>query len=502
MENEYKIQFDNISKAFPGVLALDSVSFGIKKGTVHIIMGENGAGKSTLVKIINGSYELTQGKMFIDGKDTVFRDTHEAEKAGIAMIYQELQYIPYFTVERFLMLCREPLWFPGFINWKELNVQAKKMLDSQGLVYDLKARMSDLTVSDIQLLEVIRAICASSAEVIIMDEPTSALSSKEVERLFDNIRMLKQRGLTIIYISHKMDEIFRIADYITVLRDGRHIHTAPAAQLTNESLVKLMVGREISDVYPKGHGEPGEKTLEVRGLCSYSTKIKDVTFYAKRGEILGLGGLMGAGRTETDRAICGLDHIDEGEITINGKKVKIRNVSDAVRNGIMMATEDRRKYGLTLCRSIKENISLASLRLISRMMFVNNKKEQQMTKSLFDRLSIRAPGLATKVETLSGGNQQKVVLSKWLMSDPKIFILDEPTRGIDVGTKFEIYKLMVELANTGMTIIMISSELPEFVGMCDRAYIMHNGTIVDELSHEELSQENVLYIAAGGRKSA
>lgn len=497
MYEDYKIYFEHISMAFPGVLALDDVSFGVKKGSVHIMMGENGAGKSTLMKILNGSYDKTAGEVFINAEKVNFKNTLDAEKQGVAMIYQELNYIPDMSIERYLMLCREPKKL-GFINWGEVHKKAKELLKQEELDYNPKTLMRDISVSDIQMLEITRALTANDIDILIMDEPTSALSNTEIDRLFENIEKLKARGITILYISHKMDEIFRIADYITVMRDGKHIQTGPASEFTPDSLVKLMVGREINNVYPEKTNLPGEKRLEIEHLSSYANKIDDVSFYVRAGEIVGLGGLMGAGRTELVRAIFGLDAYDSGKIVIDGKEVKIRNVSDAIKYGIGMATEDRRRYGLVMCRDIKENISFASLNKISKANFLQLKKEKNIVQHYFDRLKIKAPGLTTQAQVLSGGNQQKVVLSKWLMTEAKVLILDEPTRGIDVGAKYEIYQLMLSLAEQGIAIVVISSELPEFIGMCDRAYVMYKGKITGELNKEEMTQEAIVNYATGG----
>lgn len=501
MDSEYKLEFENISKAFPGVIALDGVSFGIKPGTVHVIMGENGAGKSTLMKIINGVYEATEGIMRLDGREVCFHSPAEAEKCGIGMIYQELKYLPDFTIERFLMLGREPSRW-GFINWKKVSIEAEKMLEKANLHYDLKQTMRSLSVSDIQLLEITKVINTEGCQVIIMDEPTSALSSSEIERLFENIRRLKQMGITILYISHKMDEIFKIADYITIMRDGRHIRTAPADEYTRDSMISLMVGRTISDVYPKESVPIGEKVLEVKHLNSSYSRLRDISFYARSGEILGIAGLMGAGRTELVRAIFGLDPFDSGEILINGQPVHIHSVDAASNAGIAMATEDRRRYGLVLCRSIRENIALSNLKAFSKAGFMRLNQERVETEEIASKLQVKAPNLTTRADTLSGGNQQKVVLCKCLLAKPKVLILDEPTRGIDVGAKYEIYKLMVEMARSGICVIMISSELPEFIGMCDRAYTMYNGTITGELQREEFSQEKIMHMVTSDAQFA
>lgn len=498
-KNKYKIWFDKISMEFPGVLAVDNVSFGILPGVVHVMMGENGAGKSTLMKILNGVNTPSKGKMYISGEERHFSSAMEAKRNGVAMIYQELSYIPDMTVERYLMLCNEPK--KGcFINWKEVSREASRILKEEELTYDPKMKLRDLSVSDIQLLEIIKCTRSENVDVLIMDEPTSALTDKEVLRLFEKIKKLKEQGVTILYISHKMDEIFKVADYITVMRDGKEIKTGPASDFNETSLVALMVGRELSNIYPKEEISIGKTVLEVEHLSSERSRLKDISFYVKKGEIVGLGGLMGAGRTETVRAIYGLDKFDSGRIKMEGQEVMIHSVADAIKAGISMATEDRRRLGLILCRNIKENISLSSHKKISRATFIDGAKEEKITQGYFDKMGVKAPNMSYHAGTLSGGNQQKVVLGKCLMTEAKLLILDEPTRGIDVGAKWEIYKLMVEQAKNGMAIIMISSELPEFIGMCDRAYIMRNGRIVDELDREHLTQENVVRLAAGGKK--
>lgn len=496
-KGDYKIWFDSISMEFPGVLALDNVSFGIYPGTIHVMMGENGAGKSTLMKILNGIYIPTRGHFTINGEEKHFSSSLDAKQSGVAMIYQELSYIPDMTVERYLMLCNEQR--KGcFINWKAVSQEAKKLLAEENLDYNPKTILRNLNVSDIQLLEITKNIRSNNMDILIMDEPTSALSTEEVERLFEKIRMLKERGVTILYISHKMDEVFRIADYITVMRDGKHIKTMAASEFTEQSLVMMMVDREISDIYPKKDCPVGDVALEVDGLNCAATGVKNVSFNVRAGEIVGLGGLMGAGRSETVRAVYGIDRADSGTVKVNGNVVRIRSVHDAIRNGIAMATEDRRRTGLVLCRNLKENISLSSLKKISKFAFIRQRDENAATRRYFDLMGVKATGLQAIASTLSGGNQQKVVLAKCLMTKAKVLILDEPTRGIDVGAKQEIYQMMVELAAQGIAIIMISSELPEFVSMCDRSYVMYRGEIVKELTKENLTQEQVVLYATGG----
>lgn len=497
MSEDYKIRFDSIYMEFPGVKALDDVSFGIKKGTVHVLMGENGAGKSTLMKILNGSYQTTSGKFYIDDVEMKFKTASDAKDSGVAMIYQELSYMPEMSVENYLMLCREPR--KGFfINWKKSRAEARKILEKENLKYDPTSLLKDLSVSDIQLLEITKSIVSENIDILIMDEPTSALSNEEVERLFKKIRLLKERGLTILYISHKMDEIFQIADYITVMRDGKHIKTAPASDFDENSLVKLMVGREIKNIYPTKDNEIGNELLRVEHLTSKASRIYDVSFTVREGEIFGLGGLMGAGRTEVARILCGLDKADSGKIFVKGKEVDFKNVSDAIQNGIVMASEDRRRFGLILCRDIKENISISSLNKISNAGFLKQGKERIQTSELFEQMGVKAPSLDSITQTLSGGNQQKVVLGKCLMTEADIIILDEPTRGIDIGAKYEIYNLMTELAKAKKGIIMISSETPEFVGMCDRAVVMYKGRVISEIDKADMNMENVIGQATGG----
>ncbi len=502
MQEEYKLRFEGISKVFPGVVALDGVSFGVRRGTVHVLMGENGAGKSTLMKIINGTQQQTAGRMYLDGKEVSFRSVHEAGQHGIGMIGQELSYIPDMTIEKYLMLCREHRSrVPGFIDWGRTRAQARELLEREGLHYDPRLTMREISISDIQILEITKCISSEGIDVLIMDEPTSALSNKEVARLFGRIRALKEKGITILYISHKMDEIFQIADDITVMRDGRHIRTAPAADYTPESMVTMMVGRRIDDVYPKEAVTLGDTVLEVRGFSTRYTNVSGLDFSVRAGEIVGLAGLMGAGRTETARGLFGMDELEAGEIRVDGKVVRIRSVPDAVRCGIAMATEDRRRYGMVGCRSIRENIALPNLRRLRRGPFVDRKKEGRLVGELFRQLRIKAPGEQTQARTLSGGNQQKVVLAKWLLAKPRVLILDEPTRGIDVGAKYEIYRLMTQLAREGIAILLISSELPEFIGMCDRCYTMYNGRITGELSRAEMTQENIMLHCAGGNQA-
>lgn len=498
MDKGYILEMHNISKSFPGVKALDDVTLKVKKGTVHVLVGENGAGKSTLMKIIDGVHEPDQGKIFFSNKEVHIKSTLMAIKLGISMIHQELTPIPEMTIAQNLFLGREPEYkIRGFINWRKLYSQALELLKTMELNYSPKIKVKDLSVSELQILEIIKAISYNSS-LIIMDEPTSAITESEVDHLFEKINDLKARGVSIIYISHKLDEIFKIADEVTVLRDGKVIGTHPAEELDKNKIITMMVGREISNIFPKTKVNIGEEVFAVDNLKKEG-EFEDITFRVKQGEILGVAGLMGAGRTEVVRAIFGLDKFDEGKILIKGRSIKIKSPRDAINNGIVMLSEDRKRYGLILCRTILENISLPNLDRYSYGILIRKRKQRGEATDIFNKLSIKAPNMEVNVNSLSGGNQQKVVIAKWLLARPGVLILDEPTRGIDVGAKYEIYKLMCELANKGIAIIMISSELPEIIGMSDRVIIMNRGKIQGEITGEEISQEKIMYLATGGR---
>lgn len=495
--SEYVLEFKNISKRFPGVKALSDVSFGIKRGSVHVIVGENGAGKSTLLKVINGLYKADEGVVLLDGQPLHVSGPSEALKAGISMIYQELNIIPEMTVLENMYLGREPLR-SGFINDKQMLKDARDFLDQQGLKYDLKQKMKNLSVADAQMIEIVKAISAN-AKIILMDEPTSSLTEKEVEYLFKKIEELKNHGITVVFISHKMDEIFRIGEYISVFRDGAHISTEPASETSIPEIIEKMVGRKMTEVYPQKTEPVGEDIVfEVKNFYKRGV-FEDINFKLKRGEILGVSGLIGAGRTEIARAIMGMDSKDSGEVFLNGEKVDIRNVNDAVSAGISMVPEDRRRQGLVSILNVSENVSLVALKHKIKGFVLKNKPIRALVQRMVDLLSIKTPSLETQVLTLSGGNQQKVVLGKWLSVDPKVLILDEPTRGIDVGTKYEIYKLMLEMNKNGVSILMIDSDLEELLGMSDRVLVVYQGKIQGELKKEELSANSVMHLAVGGK---
>lgn len=498
---EKYLELKNITKAFPGVLALDDVSFHSYRGEVHAICGENGAGKSTLMKIVNGFFKADKGEIFIEGKPVHIQNSLDARKHGIAMIFQECTYIPEMTVAESLFLGDLPVR-KLVVNWKFIHKNTKELLDSEGIINNprmidgIHTKLKHLSIADIQMLEIIKAIQKDSS-ILIMDEPTSSLAQKEADDLFKKILDLKNRGKSIIYISHKMDEIFRIADRVTVFRDGKVVGSDVIGNLTINKIIAMMVGRELSGDYPKISVPVGKRLLSVEKL-NRSGVFSNINFTLDAGEIVGFAGLVGAGRTEVVRALCGLDPIDSGRITVDGKDVSVKNVSDSVRNGIAMCSEDRRRYGLVLVRNVRENISLPNLSRYIFRGYLHKKKEMDEVEEQCRNLKIKTPSVEFRTANLSGGNQQKVVLAKWLIKDPSVLILDEPTRGIDVGAKYEIYKLMTEIVKAGKKgIIMISSEMPELLGMCDRIYVMSKGTIAAELAREQFSQELIMQYATG-----
>ena len=493
MSQAVKLEVKGITKTFPGVKALDNVSFSVKKGTVHVLCGENGAGKSTLMKIINGIYKPDSGEIVIDGKPVNVKNPIDARKHGISMIFQELNYIPEMTIEESFFVGSWPVDSIKKVDWKSIKKKTDDLLKREGLAYNSKTKLKDLSVSDVQMLEILKAISYDS-DIIIMDEPTSAITNKEVRTLFGKIKELKERGACIIYISHKMEEIFEIADEITVFRDGKVIDSRPVEAYDLNLVISQMVGREISDSYPKQDLEIGETALEVKNLSSKGS-FKDVNFAVKRGEIIGFAGLMGAGRTEVMRALFGLDKYDSGEILINNVPVRIHSPQDSVKHKIAMLSEDRRRFGIVPVRSVKENASLSNLNRFIYKGRLHKSEENAVIGEYFKKMNVKTPTMDTTIDVLSGGNQQKVILAKWMVTDPDILILDEPTRGIDVGAKYEIYELITKLASEGRALILISSELPELIGMCDRVYVMSKGQIKGELSAGDITQEKIMYLA-------
>lgn len=505
--DEIKMRVEHISKSFPGVKALTDIDFAVRKGTVHALCGENGAGKSTLMKIINGIYKTDTGRIYIDEKPVEIKNPIQAMEHGISMIAQELNYVPDLTVEENLFLGRLPVNKLGKVNWKQVRQQAKKFLEEQKLPYMPTQTLRTLTVSDIQMLEIIKAI-TNNAQIIIMDEPTSSISQKEVEILFEKINELRSSGVSIIYISHKMEELFAIADDITVIRDGSVVNTHRVSELLPENpteediteatniIIGEMVGRKLDNVYPKEMIEVGEVALEVEHFCSKNI-FDDINFYVKKGEIVGFAGLVGAGRTETMRAVYGLDPHDSGTVKVNGKEVNVKDPRTSIDNGVIMLSEDRREYGLIPVRSVMENASIANLKEYIYGGYAHHGKEREEVEKYFKKMNVKTPSLETPISSLSGGNAQKVLLSRWMICQPEVMILDEPTRGIDVGAKFEIYKLMTEIVKEDKAIVMVSSEMAELIGMCDRIYVMCQGRITGCLTREEFSQERIMMCATG-----
>ncbi len=495
-ENGFVLEFRNISKAFPGVRALKDVSFGVKPGCVHVLIGENGAGKSTLLKIINALYRADAGEIIYDGKPLNISGPADALRMGISMIYQELNIIPEMTVLQNLFLGRELMTARGTIDDRAMRRQAESDLEQQGLRFNLSTKMKNLSVAEAQMLEIVKAISVN-AKVILMDEPTSSLTENEVKFLFRKIRELKDAGITVIYISHKMDEVFQVGDTITVLRDGEHIGTMPACETDIPQVIEMMVGRKMVEVYPEQKARIGDVVLRVKDFSRRGV-FRDISFDLRSGEILGVSGLIGAGRTEIARAIMGMDPRDTGEIEIFGEQVEIRTVNNAISHGLILVPEDRRRQGLNLIASVSDNVSLVSLQHVFGSAFLKRKGIRALVSRMVDELRIKAPSHTTKLEKLSGGNQQKTVLGKWLSVSPRILIMDEPTRGIDVGTKYEIYKLMREKCEQGNAILLIDSDLEELIGMSDRVLVIREGTIAGELAGSQINASAIMRLAAVG----
>lgn len=494
----YIIELRNIRKEFPGVVALDDVSFYISPGCVHALVGENGAGKSTLMKILSGSYTHFEGEIIYEGKSIQLQNEKDALKRGISIVHQELNPIPELSIAENIFLGREPQKIKGIINAKELKKKTKDLLNQLGLDYDPETKVGELSIAQKQMIEIIKAI-SRNCKVILMDEPTSALTDIEVAYLFKQIKSLKKKEIAIIFISHKLNEVFEICDEVTVLRDGKFIGHSEIPDVTKDELITMMVGREVKDIYPPlpKHGE--EVILSVKNLTAEGS-FKNISFNLKRGEILGFAGMMGAGRSEIMRCIFGLDRYDEGEIILDGKKLKTRRVRDVIKAGIAMITEDRATYGFVGIQSILHNIALPNLDMFSKNTIIQKVKLQKESEIICKKLSVKAPDTLTQVGTLSGGNQQKVVLSKWLVRNVKVLIMDEPTRGIDVGAKQEIYKLIAHFAEQGMAVILISSEMPEVLAMSHRIVVMSDGEAIGELERDEASQDKIMKIIVEGKE--
>lgn len=495
MKKKKILEFQNISKSFVGVKALSDVSFSVREGEVHALLGENGAGKSTLMKILSGAYMKDAGKVFLDGQEIQVKNTKESERLGISIIYQELNLIPELSVAENIFLDRQPKR-NGFIDWKQMNQDAEKILEGIDMKIPPKMIVSTLSVAQRQMVEIAKAV-SLGARLVIMDEPTSTLTEGETRKLFQVISSLKQRGITIIYISHRMDEIFEICDSYTILRDGTFISSGDIADVSLDKIIEDMVGRPLTQVFPERNNKIGDVILEAKNI-SNGKEVKDVSFTLRKGEILGFAGLVGAGRSETLKAVFGADKKAKGEIYMKGQRVNIRSPKDAIRYGIGFLPEERKKEGLVTDLAIVDNVLMVKPENAMHHGLFSMKKAEEICQKYIEELLIKTPSDQQKAKFLSGGNQQKVVVAKWLNCEPEIIILDEPTRGIDVNAKREIYNIIVKLAEQGKSIILISSEMSEIIGLCDRVNIMSEGRISGELSREELSQERIMKFATGG----
>jgi ribose transport system ATP-binding protein len=494
--NGLLVQMQGIVKRFPGVVALGGVDFDLRPGEVHVLLGENGAGKSTLIKILAGVYTKDEGKILIQGQEVHGLNPKHMQDMGIRVIYQEFNLMPYFTVAENLFLGREPLRNSNLrlIDWKEIYTEAQKILDWLNCPVSPRNLVKDISVAEKQMVEIAKALSVDS-RVIVMDEPTSALSLHEIEKLFQIIHMLKQKGVGIIYISHRLDEINRVGDRVTVLRDGQSVGTRKVGETTVDELIKMMVGRELKAKFPYEKREvKDEVVLRVKNFTSRG-KFENISFSLRKGEILGVAGLVGAGRTELARAIMGIDPIDQGTIEIFGEGIRPKSARSIIRRGLGLLPEDRKGQGVTQVLPLIQNVTIVALHRFLRWLLLSLRLEQKLAGEYVRKLNIITPSLNTQVMYLSGGNQQKVVVAKWLFSQTKILIFDEPTRGIDVGAKYEVHQIMMDLVKEGHSILMISSELPEILGMSDRIVVMREGRITAELNREEATQEKILRYA-------
>lgn len=492
METKPLLRMANISKQFPGVQALDNVDFEVYPGEILGLVGENGAGKSTLVKILSGVYNRDAGTIWLGDTPIEPRSPQHAQELGISTIYQELALIPHLSVGENIFLNREPRLIPllGMVDFRKMHSEAEQILHGLGTEVPGRILVKNLKVAAQQMVEIAKAV-SQNARIILMDEPTSALSSREVDALFAMMRRLKEQGVPVVFISHRLEEILQVVDRIIIMRDGHRVGTLPIVEATEEKIIQLMVGRKVG-LFPKQDTEIAEPVLEVRNLSS-NNGVRNVSFAVRKGEIVGLAGLVGAGRTEVARAICGIDRVTDGEILIDGQRVHIHSPADAVQHGIGWIPEDRKQHGLLLRMTVAQNTTMAILRRISNVLAITNTKEERAIATRYvDILSIATPSVNQIINNLSGGNQQKVVLAKWLSSNPKILIMDEPTRGIDVGAKAEFHALMSQLAGQGLAILMISSEMPEIVGMSDRVIVLCQGRVTGEFQRDNMSQEVIM----------
>ena len=492
MDNNYILTLKNITKEFPGVKALDDVTINIERGTIHGLVGENGAGKSTLIKVLAGIYQPNKGEIILDGKPCRFNSPIEARRAGISVVHQEIKLAEPLSVAENMFLGNVQLK-NGLVDWKGMRRRAREIVEDLGMDIDINAQVSSLTVAKKQIVEIMHAI-NNNSRILIMDEPSAVLTDRELEVMFRIVKQLRDEGITIIYISHRLDEIFGLCSNVSVLRDGCHIDTIPVASVDRQGLINMMVGREMGQEYPKEVGNVGGTILEVKNLSRGI--LQDISFEVKSGEVFGISGLVGAGRTELARAILGIDKPESGEVYVRGKKVHYRTFADAIRDGLGLIPEDRKLQGLVQIMSVKRNTTLVNMKRVLRAGVISSSLEGKLSKEYADKLHVVTPSMETEVQYLSGGNQQKVVIAKWLFQNSEILFLDEPTRGIDVGAKAEIYRLINRMAKEGKTIIMISSEMPELLGMCDRIMVMHEGHKMGELNAAEATQEKIMALCS------
>ena len=492
MDNNYILTLKNITKEFPGVKALDDVTINIERGTIHGLVGENGAGKSTLIKVLAGIYQPNKGEIILDGKPCRFNSPIEARRAGISVVHQEIKLAEPLSVAENMFLGNVQLK-NGLVDWKGMRRRAREIVEDLGMDIDINAQVSSLTVAKKQIVEIMHAI-NNNSRILIMDEPLAVLTDRELEVMFRIVKQLRDEGITIIYISHRLDEIFGLCSNVSVLRDGCHIDTIPVASVDRQGLINMMVGREMGQEYPKEVGNVGGTILEVKNLSRGI--LQDISFEVKSGEVFGISGLVGAGRTELARAILGIDKPESGEVYVRGKKVHYRTFADAIRDGLGLIPEDRKLQGLVQIMSVKRNTTLVNMKRVLRAGVISSSLEEKLSKEYADKLHVVTPSMETEVQYLSGGNQQKVVIAKWLFQNSEILFLDEPTRGIDVGAKAEIYRLINRMAKEGKTIIMISSEMPELLGMCDRIMVMHEGHKMGELNAAEATQAKIMALCS------
>ena len=494
--SEYLLEMKNICKSFPGVKALQNVDFQLKTGEIHALLGENGAGKSTLIKVLGGIYIAEEGQIFIDGKQAAITGVNSARANGISIIHQELVLVPYMTVAENIFLGREPMGSFG-VNKSKMSADAQKMLDRFDLGIDADSLIADLSIAQQQMVEIVKAI-SFNCRILVMDEPTSSISDREVTALFEIMRNLAGQGVGIIYISHKMSELNEVCDRVTVLRDGCYVGTRVVADTPRDELIAMMVGRELDQYYTRDHVENTDVVLRCENLSDGKKKrsrVRNVSFEVRKGEIVGFAGLVGAGRSETMQCLFGLTPGFTGEIYLNGQKVNIRKAVDALNLGIAMVPENRKLEGLYHVQSVRFNSTIEVLEKFINHLSVNGRREEEITQEFIDKMRTKTPSQEQRVANLSGGNQQKVMIGRWLATDPKILILDEPTRGVDVGAKAEIYEIMNDLTKQGVSIIMISSELPEIINMADRVYVMYEGRVTGCIPYQDVSQEAIMKLA-------